>query len=217
MLAIETNKALDAVSTQADWCIYIQADECLHEKFHETIKHQMERNLEDKRVEGLLFGYVHFYGNYNYYADSRDWYRNEIRIIRNDRNIRSWKDAQGFRKNEKKLNVKHSGAQMYHYGWVKHPEAQLRKLKQARKLWHSDEYLEREYGEQEIFDFSKVDSLSVFTGTHPAVMRERIASRNWNFEYDTRIRNLSLRKRILLAVEKISGWRPGENRNYRLI
>lgn len=217
VLAIETNKALDAVREETDWCIYIQADECLHEKYHETVIRQMENNLEDKRVEGLLFSYVHFYGSYDYFADSREWYRHEIRVIRNDRNIRSWKDAQGFRKDGKKLRVRSSGAEIYHYGWVKHPDLQLKKLKQARKLWHSDEFLEKEYEGQASYDFSKVDSLSRFTGTHPSVMQERIKARNWQFEYDTRVRNLSLRKRILLKIEKISGWRPGENRNYKLI
>ena len=73
-------------------------------------------------VEGLLFKYTHFYGSYKYVADSRKWYRNEIRIIRNTKNVLSYKDAQGFRKRDNtKLKVKSIDAYIYHYGWVKPP------------------------------------------------------------------------------------------------
>src|SRR6478736_3802092 len=98
VLAVETNKAFDAVSADSDWAFYIQADEVVHEKYHAEIKAQMQRWKDTPEVEGLLFKYLHFYGTYDYLGDSRKWYRNEIRIIRNDKAIRSYKDAQGFRK-----------------------------------------------------------------------------------------------------------------------
>ncbi|MFX8731708.1 hypothetical protein ABTM48_21490, partial [Acinetobacter baumannii] len=72
----------------------------------------------DKRVEGLLFEYLHFYGSYDYVGDSRKWYSHEVRIIRNDKSIRSFKDAQGFRKDGQKIKVKAIDAVVYHYGWV---------------------------------------------------------------------------------------------------
>ena len=65
----------------------------------------METNLVRKEVEGLLFRYLHFYGTYDYVGDCRHWYRNEIRVTRNDKSIRSYKDAQGFRKKGEKLTV----------------------------------------------------------------------------------------------------------------
>ena len=46
--------------------------------------------------KGLLFHYLHFYGTYDYVGDSRKWYDKEIRIIRNDKSIEAFKDAQGF-------------------------------------------------------------------------------------------------------------------------
>jgi hypothetical protein len=149
VLAVETNKALDAVNPNADWCFYIQADECLHEKHIEQVRSGMLEFKDDKRVEGLLFDYVHFYGSYDYVANSRNWYRKEIRVIRNDKRIRSYKDAQGFRLDDRKLNVAQLDAEIFHYGWVKHPKQQLEKLKQARKFWHSDEFLEIEYADAE--------------------------------------------------------------------
>jgi glycosyltransferase involved in cell wall biosynthesis len=106
VLAVETNKAFDAVLPDSDWAFYIQADEVVHEKYHAEIKAQMQRWKDNPEVEGLLFKYLHFYGTYDFLGDSRKWYRNEIRIIRNDKTIRSYKDAQGFRKSDQKLKVK---------------------------------------------------------------------------------------------------------------
>ena len=94
----------------------------------------MKQYLNDDRVEGLLFDYLHFYGSYDYVGDSRTWYRQEIRIIKNNKNIRSYRDAQGFRKIGKKLKVKDINAEIYHYGWVRHPKFQMAKLVEANKL-----------------------------------------------------------------------------------
>ncbi len=217
VLALETNKAMDAICPDADWCFYIQADECLHEQYIEPLKLLMKKHQNDLAIDGLLFNYTHFYGSYDYVADSRHWYRKEIRIIRNNSQIRSYKDAQGFRKNDQKLKVKETDASIFHYGWVKHPKQQLEKLKQARKLWHSDAYLENEYADINEYDFSTVDSLSLFKESHPKVMIERILKKNWKFEYNIKIKNLGFKKTILHFIEKISGWRVGENKNYKII
>ncbi len=177
----------------------------------------MIKYKDNHAVEGLLFDYVHFYGSYDYVADSRNWYRKEIRIVRNLPAVRSYKDAQGFRMDSRKLNVVPSGGAVFHYGWVKHPKQQLEKLKQARKFWHSDEFLEKEYADAEEFDFSIVDSLQKYRDTHPKVMQERISRQNWTFEHDISIKRLTFKKRFLYLVEKLTGWRVGENKNYRII
>jgi cellulose synthase/poly-beta-1,6-N-acetylglucosamine synthase-like glycosyltransferase len=107
VLAVETNKAIAATAADSDWLFYIQADEVVHEQYHKTIVDAMQQFKDDKRVEGLLFNYHHFYGSYKYIGDGRRWYSKEIRIIRNDRQIKSYRDAQGFRwDDDRKLNVK---------------------------------------------------------------------------------------------------------------
>jgi hypothetical protein len=217
VLAEETNKAFDAIEEETDWCFYIQGDEVVHEKYHNVIKDEMKLWMEDKKVEGLLFKYLHFYGSYNYTGDSRRWYRNEVRIIRNDKQIRSYRDAQGFRKNGKPLKVKPVDAHIYHYGWVKPPSAQQAKQETFNKLWHEDEWLEKNVIDTDEFDYSKIDSLKRFDGTHPAVMEERIKKQDWHFEFDTTSKKLSLKDKILLFIEKGTGWRAGEYRNYRII
>jgi len=90
VLAEETNKAFDAIDSDADWCFYIQGDEVLHEQYSDVVKSAMFQHKDNLNVEGLLFKYRHFYGSYDYIGDSRKWYRQEIRIIRNDKSIRSY-------------------------------------------------------------------------------------------------------------------------------
>ena len=81
VLAVETNKALDAIPSDTDWCFYIQADEVVHEKYHPIIRKEMEKWVNNPKVEGLLFKYLHFWGTFDYVGISRKWYRREIRIV----------------------------------------------------------------------------------------------------------------------------------------
>lgn len=218
VLAIETNKAFDAISPDTDWCFYIQSDECVHEKHLAAIKDAMLKYKDDKHVDGLLFNYVHFYGTYNYIGNSRRWYRKEIRIIRNDKNIRSYKDAQGFRKRDNsKLNVKQINAEIYHYGWVKPPKAQQAKQENFHKMWHDDEWMKKNIAQAEEFDYSQIDSLDKFEGTHPKVMQTRVNAVNWNFRFDPSQIKLSTKDKLLLFIEKTSGWKVGEYRNYKVV
>lgn len=218
VLAIETNKAFDAISPDTDWCFYIQSDECVHEKHLPAIREAMQRYKDDKQVDGLLFNYVHFYGSYDYVGNSRRWYRKEIRIVRNDKHIRSYKDAQGFRKTDQsKLRVKPIHAEIYHYGWVKPPKAQQAKQENFHKMWHDDAWMKKNIAAVEEFDYSQIDSLEEFGGSHPAVMAERLKAVNWNFRFDPSQIRLSVKDKLLLMIERTTGWKVGEYRNYEVI
>jgi len=217
VLALETDKALDAISDDVDWCFYIQGDEVMHEKYLPAVKLGMEKYVSNKSVEGLLFNYEHFFGSYEYVGDAPNWYRKEIRIVRKDPAIRSYKDAQGFRKNGEKLLVKQIDAYIYHYGWVKNPDYQIKKAKSFSKYWHSDQWIESKIPEIEMFDYSEIDSLKLFSGTHPEVMQNRINKKNWKFKFDFSKKKLSLKHRVKIFIEKISGWRIGEYKNYKKI
>lgn len=217
VLAEETNKAFDAVAADSDWAFYIQGDEVIHEDHHALIKEAMERWKSDKRVDGLLFNYKHFYGSYDFVGDSRRWYRKEIRVIKNNKSIRSYKDAQGFRMNGEKLKVKPVDAWVYHYGWVKPPELQQAKQQSFHKMWHDDDWMKKNVPQVDKFDYSQIDSLAKFTGTHPHVMHQRIANRNWHFNFDPTQKKLSLKVKLLMWVERTFGWKVGEYRNYRII
>lgn len=219
VLAAETDKALAHVDPGFDWAFYLQADEVVHEKDLSNIVQSAEKYLDDKEVEGLLFSYLHFYGTYDFIGDSRRWYGHEIRMIRNNGNIVSYRDAQGFRtRQNKKLGVKKIDASIYHYGWVRHPHKQLEKLNSFYTLWNGQDYQAPPIaGEQEFDFFNDVDSLARFSGTHPAVMQERIEEKNWQVDFDVRRKRFSFRNNILYRIEKLTGRRLFEYRNYRII
>jgi hypothetical protein len=213
VLAVETDKAFDAVAAGADWAFYIQADEVVHEKYLPVIKQAMEQYKDDHRIEGLLFKYVHFYGSYDYVGNSRTWYRHEIRIVRNNKAIRSYLDAQGFRKNGKKLHVKEIDAAIHHYGWVRNPYYMYAKQNNFERLYHEKITLSA----NELYDYSNVASLKLFDATHPQVMQERINRQDWNFTFDIKKKNFSLKGRILHFIEERTGKRLFEYKNYIII
>jgi hypothetical protein len=214
ILAQQTNIALSKIT--GDWGIYLQADEVVHEKYLPIIKEAMQQNLEDDRVEGLLLKYIHFYGSYDYYANSRSWYRQEIRVIRNNIGVKSWKDAQGFRIDNRKMNVKFVDAYVNHYGWVKHPKVMQKKVEEFNKLWHDDKWIKENIPTQNDFDFSIVDSIKKFEFDHPKVMEERISKYNWNFLPPAKFKK-KFKTRLLELIEKLFGLRVAEYRNYRLL
>ena len=217
VLAVETDKALDAITDEFDWCFYIQADELVHEKFHAIIQSEMERRLDQPDVEGLLFNYLHFWGTYDYLGVGRAWYRREIRVIRNDKRIRSYRDAQGFRIDNKKLNVKHIDAYIYHYGWVRPPDTVKSKMRNFNALYYTGEKLEEKLDKLTNFDYSAIDAVSIFNGTHPKVMEELVNRLNWHVQFDERKIKFSLKDYLLFWFEKIFGYRLFEYKNYRII
>jgi len=76
--------------------------------------------------------------------------------------------------------------------------------------------MKKNVGDAAEFDYSGIDSLSVFTGTHPAVMKQRIESANWQVTVYAQEKKLSFKNRLLMKIERLTGWRIGEYRNYRI-
>ncbi|HZH66217.1 MAG TPA: glycosyltransferase family 2 protein [Flavisolibacter sp.] len=218
VFAAETDKAFKAVSEESDWCIYIQGDEVLHENGYTEVVDAMKRWKDVKGVDGLLFKYLHFYGSFNYTGAASNWYRHEIRVIKNDRNIYSYRDAQSFRKGaNQKLNVKPLNAFIHHYGWVREPKAM-----QAKQNNFSTYY--QNFGPPEEgkvytgdFDYSAIDALNKFSGTHPAIMQERIKKANWSFEHDLSRNKIKPKEIFKNLVEKVTGKRPFDFNNYKII
>jgi hypothetical protein len=216
VMAIETDKAMRHISADADWAFYIQCDEVVHEKYHQSIISACNEQLNDKRIMGLVFNYVHFYGTYDYYGDSRRWYNKEIRIIRNDPRIYSFRDAQGFRMDGKRLPCKLINASIYHYGWVKSPALMDHKLRNLSTNWMGKAMKERLENTEGIFNYDEFDSLERFKGTHPQVMLKRISEKNWELDIDVTKKRFTLKKWFLYAIEKLTGKRLFTFRNYEL-
>lgn len=215
VLADETNKAFDLVGADSDWAFYIQGDECIHEKYHASILEAAQRHLADRRVDGLLFNYLHFYGTYDYVGDSRKWYDKEVRLIRNDKSIRAYRDAQGFRRNGEKIRVKPAHAWVYHYGWVKSEEKMRSKVANMVHYW--EEMGKKGGAPEELFNPNDFESLVKFEGTHPAVYLERIRNKNWQVNFDVSKKKFSFKDWLLYRLEKITGKRLFAFRNYEII
>jgi hypothetical protein len=219
ILAVETDKAFQAIGEEYDWAFYIQADEVIHEKYLPAIEKAMRENLLQSHVEGLLFMYVHFFGSYDFIALNHWWYRREIRIVRNRKDIFSYKDAQGFRKKpNQKLNVKLIDAEVYHYGYVKEPVALQKKVDSLKKFYNNEVLNDNSGDESRRYAYEQLNEpVKKFEGTHPQVMKERISQKNWPFAPDFSIKYNSLKDRFKRTIFRYTGWIPGEYRNYKLI
>lgn len=219
VFAVETDKAFKAISPDADWCFYIQGDELVHEKYHDIIRGEMAATLHNTKIEGLLFKYLHFYGSYDFYGDSRRWYRSEIRLLKNIKGIHSYRDAQGFRLDGRKINVKLIDAYIYHYGWAKPLQGLNNKMRNFNKFYHDDAWVDEHIPETYEFDYSNADRLIKFTGTHPAVMQKRIDATNWKIDLTGKPlqKSMDLRRKVLQKIEDWTGWRIGEYKNYKIV
>jgi hypothetical protein len=176
-----------------DWLFYVQADEVVHEKYLPVIKARCEQLLDTERVEGLLFKYRHFFGDYDHYINHHGWYQNEIRIIRNKPDIHSFESAQSFRRipnfdgksyrkqeGTHKLKVAEVDAYIYHYGWVRPPKYMQSKKKALDSIHKGGQKAEELYKErEEEFDYGPLKKMEKFKGTHPAVMKEKMKDFNW--------------------------------------
>ncbi len=217
VLAEETNKSFREISTEADWAFYIQGDEVVHEKYHDSIRAAMLRWKDLEQVDGLLFNYLHFYGSYEYVGCAQKWYPHEIRIVKNKPEIYSYRDAQGFRKGDnQKLNVKLIDAYIYHYGYVKDPIILMEKARIQSNLFRDDAATNELLGNANNYDFaSNIDILSLFDKAHPKVMQERIARQTWNFEYDLSSNKLSIKNRVKKILEKLGI--SSTYKNYKIV
>lgn len=179
IFADETSFALN--QCKGDWCIYLQADEVIHENDHSIIKSSCLDNLSNKNIDGFLFNYHHFFGDYDHFLPFHGWYKNEIRIVRNNADIYSYKDAQSFRKKDNtKLNVLPINATIYHYGWVRPPHLMQSKKKEQDSMHHGKDKINEEYKlKPNEFDFGALGNIPTFKGSHPKVMDEFRARINW--------------------------------------
>jgi glycosyltransferase involved in cell wall biosynthesis len=233
--AHETDKAMKHCS--GDWLFYLQSDEIVHEKYLDQISRACAYYLDAREVEGFLFEYKHFWGDFNHYFQSHTWYPREIRIIRNRGDIHSWRDAQSFRifrqfngtsedylrkAGTRKLNVARINCEIYHYGWVRPPWVMTTKTKSVDP--HLGAQLKDGY-----FDYGPLNKLELYSETHPNVLKpwiEKIfdwgeelqisGKRNKNrppYKHERlKYRLLSLIENTLLGGNQIGGFK-----NYNII
>jgi hypothetical protein len=217
VLGDETLRAMRAC--RHPWGIYIQADEVLHEHGAEEVAAAIARHDGDRRVEGLLVRYLHFYGDMDTIAVNRRWYRREVRAVRLDPalDIRPYQGAQGFRVGPelRKIRARLTGAEMFHYGWARPTQALKAKRETNRVIypWSRDREAQRPL-------LPWFPGLTRFHGTHPAVAREWVDARRHDVERRVeppRFQPEFLRFYASDIIERLTGARVFEFRNYTVV
>jgi len=228
-----------------DWLFYLQSDEVVHEKFLEPIRKRCEELLDDYEVEGLLFRYRHFWGDYEHLQDGHTWYRREIRIVRNHPEIHSWESAQSFRRipgfggvnyrqqeGTFKLKVAKVDAEIFHYGWVRPPRLMQNKVR-ALNINHRGREgvaaMEAAHHFDRVYDYGNLSRLTRYDGTHPAVMKSWKEGFDWKDQLrytgpfrshnPHRAKHDKFKYRVVSWIEKklLGGARLGEFANYILL
>lgn len=209
-------KTVALANCTGDWAFYLEADEVVQEDDLGKIRGAMAQYLDDERVEALAFDYLHFYGNANTIVWSPRWYRSEVRIIRNT--IPAWSSEALYfnvvvsHKQSRYPRAAHTGATIFHYGWVR-SEAQMN-LKSATvgKYW--------EDRPAKVVDYTKIDpaTLKLFTGAHPKVVRNWLPKADGLFKADPNHQLSSREKkhRMMLKMEELLGARFNK-KHYTLV
>ncbi len=204
-----------------DWLFYLQADEVVHEKYLDTIKNRCQELLQNKNVEGILFSYKHFWGDYNHYHNSHKWYKHEIRIVRNNPEIHSWESAQSFRripnfdmlnyrqqKGTHMLKVAKVDAKIYHYGWVRPPMLMRNKNKALDTIHKGKDWVDNQQKHQiKNYDYGPLNLIETFSDSHPLVMKNWISKFDWadELQYEGKpAKNRKLHKHEMLKYRIVS-------------
>ena len=66
------------------------------------------------------------------------------------------------------------------------------------------------------YDYNRADIIEKFNGTHPLVMHDRIQKMNWKLNFDPTKLKAGLKFKLTAFVEKNTGYRIGEYKNYTL-
>lgn len=222
ILSEQTNLALERCS--GEWCLYLQADEVLHEADYDVIRRDLADAHVNKGIDALVFHYRHLYGSYDVIQESRSVYRREVRAIRRLSGAQSVGDAQSFRRADgSKLIAQLTEGRVFHYGWVRTPEQMREKTFFMDQLYHGDadeqQVQERRPHTGDNYRYKRFWGLKRYTESHPAVMSARIKSKNWSWDLESSpwVWELGdLKKLILDAIERWTGHRLFEYRSYRL-
>jgi hypothetical protein len=226
IFAQQTNIALDQIT--GDWAFHIQADEVIHENQISNIKKAIEKYDSDHQVDGFILPFLHFWGGYNYYRNTRRVHNFEVRVFRNNLGARSYRDSQGFRKyksiegyqngkdNGEKLRVKLVEATVYHYNGVRPPVSFRKKAQMFGEQYHDKEAVEKQLTKTN-YNWNNVDRVVLFTGTHPCYMQEKVNHQNWEYTFDKSKAKWKLKDRFIQPIEDIIGFKIGEYKNYNLI
>ncbi len=229
IFAQQTNIGLDNIT--GDWAFHIQADEVMHEDSLPIIVDYIKRYQNDNSVDGFLFPFIHFWGDYKHIRNSRRVHRNEIRLFRNNKKIvRSYRDSQGFRiysskesyengtEIGKKLKVvKIPEAVVFHYNNVRDPHGFFVKANRFSYFYNTEIANIDVKNVQQNLDLNSVDRVTTYNESHPAVMKDRIENYHYEFNHDKSKASIKWKDKMIQPIEDLIGYRFGEYKNYILL
>ena len=219
-LSVQTNVALEACAHEV--VFYLQSDEVLHEDDYETIRSDLALMAKSDKVASLSLAWIHFYGDFQSIVKSRKWYRREIRAFKKSSGLKSFLDAQGFRKPDGSKNIRLptllSTARVFHYGYVRPADLMAMKSNDLKKAWTGEDpnataqnIYKQQYG------------IRAFTQTHPKVMQGYLNQlptdlpKAYNVLAPKKITLKTVRLFLSDIIEKFSDLRLGEFKNYSKI
>ncbi len=209
-------KMIAQYACTGDWAFYLEGDEVLHESELNAIRASVDRHHANPGVEALVFDYLHFYGSPHWVAVSPAWYRRECRLIRNT--IRTYApDGQFWVVMDRHRRGRHpraalADAHIYHYGHVRRTEYMQAKMDQVSKYWSHGAPTVR-YGNID------AQSLKPYAGSHPAVMKEWLATEaEHHFAPDPAhvLTSRERKHRLSMKVERLLGC-DLSRKHYRLV
>ena len=217
-LAVQTDIALN--HCQHNIVFYLQSDEVLHEEDYPLIKKDLAKLAQHPKAQSLVFQWIHFYGDQHTIVQNRKWYRKEIRAFKKNSGLKSFKDAQSFRKplGEKlvKLPALESQAKVLHYGHMRHKELMAEKVNYFREQWQekdlskipADKVFKAQYGIQK------------FKDSHPQIMKTYLSLQNetqphaYEILYPKSFEMKNFRLFLSDLIERLTGHRIGEFKSY---
>ncbi len=198
-------KMIAQFNCTGDWAFYLEGDEVVHEDDLDKIADACRTYQNDERVEALTFDYYHFYGNANSYLDSPGWYRRAARIIKTS--VRSyapdglyWHVLTSKSKVARYPKSIHTGASIYHYGWVRSEEEMNRKSVNVQKYWNKN---------HSRIDYREIDQKIIreFGGSHPEIIRAWLphADGLYRANPDYKLTRREKKHRLMLQFERWFG------------
>lgn len=177
LLAQQTNIGLGFCSGR--WCLYLQANEVLHEDGLPHLRGLMEQHVDNPDVEAMLLERLTLWSDYEHYIPVYPRrFKYTPRIIRPNIGTYSIRDGMsfaifdGFSTHGRYPRAIDTGEDVYRYGYVHSLTQQALKFENAVHKVEApesadDDYYHLHYPRQFI---------AAYDGPHPAVMADRIAA-----------------------------------------
>jgi hypothetical protein len=223
LLAQQTNIGLGFCNGR--WCLYLQANEVLHEDALPKLRHLMETHAENPEIEAMLVERLTFWSDYRHYIPVYPRrFKYTPRIIRPHIGTYSIRDAMSFAvfddfsTHGRYPRAIDTGCDVYRYGYVHSVAQQAEKFTAAVHKKEADESADQDYYHQHY----PQQFIAEFEGSHPEVMRNRVnAYPSSEFLDTTRCRtHLTLRERKRLLetwVYSRSGLPQLSRNRFRLV